>query len=109
MTNPLRAALMGALMTLPLAGTALAADVPAADTMHGMDMHTMATMVCRPAQTNEKATAMAMSDKSPLVCKPVADMMKSMPTMDPSMTAQQMNEAWHRFASSALTIPFYGP
>ncbi len=106
MTNPIRAALMGALMTLPLATSAPAAD----NAMAGHDAMAahanMATMVCRAAQPDEKPTATTADDKK-LVCKPVAGMMKSMPAMKPGMTAQQMDDGWQRFIGNVFAISPY--
>ncbi len=101
MTNPIRAAMMGALLSVPLAGTALA------DEMAGPHRDAMATVVCRTAHAGETPTATMVADKTALVCKPVADMMKSKPKMDKSMSAQQTEDAWNTWTNNVFAIsPF---
>jgi hypothetical protein len=101
MINPIRAALMGVLLSVPLAGTALAADAPAPPA------DAMATVVCRTAHAGETPTATMVADKTSLVCKPVAGMMKSKPKMDKSMTAQQAEDAWNTWTNNVFAISPY--
>ena len=101
MTNLIRAAVMGALMTVPLAGTALAAE-----TSGPHDASMMATMVCRSAAAGETATATT-ADAKKLVCKPVAAMMKTEPKMTKSMTAKQMNDALNSWTNNVFAISPY--
>jgi hypothetical protein len=98
MTNLTRATLMGALVTLPLAGTA---DAPAAAPAD------MATMVCRVAHTAEQPTATLVVEHTALVCKPVADMMKSKPKMSADMTAQQADAAWQTWTNNVFAVSPY--
>jgi hypothetical protein len=102
MTNLFRATLMGALLSVPLTGIALAADE-----MAGPHPDAMATVVCRTAHAGETPTATLVADKTALVCKPVAAMMKSKPKMDKSMTAQQAEDAWNTWTNNVFAIsPF---
>ena len=101
MTNLFRATLMGALLSVPLAGTALAADAPA------MSPDMMATLVCRTAHAGESPTALTVADKGGLVCKPVSDMMKSKPKMDKSMSMQQIDDAWNTWTNNVFAISPY--
>jgi hypothetical protein len=101
MTNPMRAALMGALLTLPLAGTALA------DEMAGPHADAMATMVCRNAHAGEQPTATLVAEKTALVCKPIAAMMKSKPKMTADMTAKQADAAWQAWTNNVFAVSVY--
>lgn len=101
MTNLIRAALVGALVTVPLAGPALAAGTPAASA------DSMATMVCRTAHAGEAASATLVSEKTALVCKPVTDMMKSKPKMTADMTAQQADAAWQTWTANVFAVSVY--
>lgn len=101
MTNPIRAALMGALLSVPLAGTALAAGAPAAPS------DSMATVVCRTAHAGEQPTATLVAEKTALVCKPVADMMKRKPKMTADMTAQQADAAWQTWTANVFAVSVY--
>lgn len=102
MKNLIRATLVGALFTLPLAAPALAADAPAAPSADSM-----ATVVCRAAHTGEQATATLVAEKTALVCKPVADMMKSKPKMTADMTAQQADAAWQAWTANVFAVSVY--
>jgi hypothetical protein len=102
MINPIRAALMGVLLSVPLAGTALAADPPAA---HSVD--SMATVVCRAARAGEQLTATLVAEKTALVCKPVADMMKFKPKMTQGMTAEQADAAWQTWTANVFAVSVY--
>jgi hypothetical protein len=101
MTNLIRATLMGALVSLPLAAPALAADAPAAAPAG------LATMVCRAAHAGEAPTATLVAEKTALVCKPVADMMKSKPKMTADMTAQQADAAWQAWTANVFAVSVY--
>ncbi len=102
MTNSIRAALMGALMMVPLAGPALAMEEMASPHQASM----MATMACRPAGADEKANATTTDDRK-LVCKSIAGMMKHEPVMKPGMTAKQMQQSWQRFFGNVFAVSPY--
>lgn len=70
----------------------------------------MATMVCRPAASGEKPSAVMMGEaKTSLVCKAIspAKMMKkgSGPDLSHALSAEQADAAWREYLSSAVSIP----
>jgi len=64
-----------------------------------------ATMLCRPAMANEKATAM-MGSKG-IVCKSMDKMMKNGMMMVPD-TKSASDKAWRDWLQSAMMIPRAG-
>jgi hypothetical protein len=91
-------ALCSGLIALPIAGFAQMTKMsPAMD----------ATMMCRPAMTGEKATAM-MGTKG-IVCKamPKMDMSKMGPDTK-GMSAAEADAAWRKWLSEMMAIPMAG-
>jgi hypothetical protein len=69
----------------------------------------MATMVCRPAAAGETPTAMMMASQKPIVCKPVAMMMKdgklmNGPNLSRTLTPEQMEAAWDAWIMSMFAV-----
>jgi hypothetical protein len=71
----------------------------------------MATLVCRPAQKDEKPNAMTTAN-APLVCKSMAPMMHDGKMMGPAMpagaTGEKVDAAWQNWINSTFAIPLAG-
>jgi hypothetical protein len=101
MKSPLAALALGAsLLAIP---GAILAEAPAMAPMKPPAMG--ATMVCRPAATGEKATAM-MGAKG-IVCKSMAPMMKGGMMMVPD-TKSAADKVWSNWLQQAVTVPRAG-
>jgi hypothetical protein len=107
------------MMKMVLAAAVVAAvfapDASLADDANGRAMPArdmMATMVCRSARADEKPTAMMMGQRTALVCKSVAEVMKAR-TMGPdtskALSSQQADEAWQSWIASVLAVPVTPP
>jgi hypothetical protein len=96
-----------AMPALALADDAMSGGAMKHDAMAPSKM--MATMVCRHAAANEKATAMMMDQTTKLVCKTItpAMMMKkgSGPDLSHALSADQVDAAWRAFLQQQVTIP----
>jgi hypothetical protein len=71
----------------------------------------MATMVCRPAMSGERATAMMMDKSTSLVCKPMAAMTnagKMGPDLSHALTPEQIDAAWRAYYNMIFNIPITG-
>ena len=71
----------------------------------------MATMVCRPAMSGERATAMMMKKTTMLVCKPMAPATnagKMGPDLSHALTVQQIDAAYRAYYNKIFYIPMTG-
>ncbi len=106
----LKMVLSAAIAAAALMPVASFADDAMAHAMPAPEM--MATMVCRTAHAGEKPSAMMMGQKTALVCKPVADMMragKMGPDTSKALTAQQADEAWQSWVAGVVAVPLTPP
>lgn len=102
--------LAAAVVAAAFAPLASFADDANGHAMPARDM--MATMVCRTARADEHPTAVMMGQRTALVCKSVAEVMKAR-TMGPDtskvLTSQQADEAWQSWIASVLAVPVTPP
>ena len=102
------AAIACAAMAMP--GIASADDAMGHGAMKAAAPAKMATMVCRPAEAGEKASAMMTgAAKTALVCKtinPEMTMKKgSGPDLSHALSADQADAAWREYLQSAVSVP----
>ena len=107
----LKMVLSAAIAVAALAPVASFADEATAKVMSAPEM--MATMVCRTAHAGEKPSAIMMGQRTALICKPVAGMMKAGrmagPDLSTVLTSQQADEAWQKWVAQVLVVPVTPP